>query len=447
MSSMRILSISLLVAPLVLGACAQSETDYRLSNQMLDAQATSEAAGVNHANGKVHFEAGRYGLAAEAFRKAVDGDPVSVASLNGLAASYDKIGRFDLAERYYRRALTIEPDSVQSLNNLGYSYLMQGRYDQAFAYLREAQLLDENNPVVESNWQSANAALQSVGGSRQAAVAEVEPVQAVEVTAQSKLWIERTSSDVQTLRFPGQDTAEVFAPLVPSRTTYQSLTTTSSLVSDPIDSIDQPRAAPVIPVQVAELDVAALAEPLSSIGFADTPRVAPIVPVQVTQLAALPIEEPEPLPDPQPVPQLAAVPTRGEQIESPAIAVVELEPIDLPMQTSLALRPELDSAVIEVSNGTGRLDMAKRMQGFLQDEGVPVRWLSNANHYSHLLTTVFYKAEFVSQAESLASLLPAHVKLEARDEQRADIEVELGGDLLDFDAELYYAGGQLKPSS
>jgi hypothetical protein len=177
--------------------------------------------------GKLHFAAGRYGLANKHFESALEQDPDSVEVLNALAASYDHLARFDQAERFYLRALSLDPASRQTLNNLGYSYLMQQRYDVALSYLRDAQDLDPANPLVASNLHQAEAGLDlamrsfaaspmDAGGLDQLAsapratvlrtgtrpaaaeqVSDVVHIQAVE--SRGDLWVERTGSGVQTL--------------------------------------------------------------------------------------------------------------------------------------------------------------------------------------------------------------------------------------------------------
>ena len=64
--------------------------------------------------------------------------------------------------------------------------------------------------------------------------------------------------------------------------------------------------------------------------------------------------------------------------------------------------------------------------------------LTNADHYSHFETIVYYREPWRQYAQELARLLPAVVELEIDDSQRADVRIELGGDLLDFDRRMYY---------
>ena len=112
----------------------------------------------SYERGKLHYNAGRFGLAVKHFQLAVDRGPDFIEALNGLAASYDRLGRYDLAARHYGRALGADPDSTQTLNNIGFSYLLQQRFDLAVAYLRDAHSRDMDDPVVAANWMAAKTA-------------------------------------------------------------------------------------------------------------------------------------------------------------------------------------------------------------------------------------------------------------------------------------------------
>jgi hypothetical protein len=92
--------------------------------------------------------------------------------------------------------------------------------------------------------------------------------------------------------------------------------------------------------------------------------------------------------------------------------------------------------VVEVSNGAGRRRMASRMRAFLGEEGIEIQRLTNADNFAHQSSTVFYRPGWEAEAEILASHLPVSVSLMAEPNQQADVRLELGGDLLAFDAKL-----------
>ena len=202
-------------ASLALGACAGLTEDGGYGDLSF------------YGRGKLHYNAGQYGLAVKHFRSAVDREPGSVEALNGLAASYDRLGRYDLATRYYGRALGADPESTQTLNNIGYSYLLQKRFDLAVAYLRDAQSRDKKDPVILTNRKVAEVAYQEADLKRSAETARAEPIEGLRVRPAElvearpniritvaaapparpatpprgpvKPWIERTAPRIQTL--------------------------------------------------------------------------------------------------------------------------------------------------------------------------------------------------------------------------------------------------------
>lgn len=107
-----------------------------------------------------------------------------------------------------------------------------------------------------------------------------------------------------------------------------------------------------------------------------------------------------------------------------------------PTEQATKTLPHTKQASIEVSNGTGRSRMASRMRRYLSKKGQRVRWLTNAEHYRKKTTTLFYKPGMKSAAEKVAAVLPVKTRLVARTLQRADLQVELGADLLSFDRNL-----------
>jgi hypothetical protein len=136
------------------------------------------------------------------------------------------------------------------------------------------------------------------------------------------------------------------------------------------------------------------------------------------------------------------------EIETPAIrqeAGVTYETVPYrPHESRTQDLPDLppgsdESPVIEVSNGTGRPQMAHRLGQFLESEGLSAKSLTNAEHFRHQETVIFYHREWLQKAQELAAHLPVEVRLEAAPNQTPDIRIRLGGDLLNFDQELFYA--------
>lgn len=68
--------------------------------------------------GRTQLAAANYGMAIEAFRKALASGNDTAAALNGLGVAYAGIGRQDLAERYFRQALSVSPSDQRYADNL-----------------------------------------------------------------------------------------------------------------------------------------------------------------------------------------------------------------------------------------------------------------------------------------------------------------------------------------
>ncbi len=460
------------VVPVALGGCAGLSQD-----------GDGLAALTSYERGKFHYAAGQYGLAVKQFQTAVDRYPASVEALNGLAATYDQLGRFDLSARYYGRALAANPDSIQTLNNIGYSYLMQERFDLSVAYLRDAYTRDRNDTVVLANRRMAEVSLQEADlkralepeAEKKTEVARARPPKAEKKHV--KPWIERTASVVQTLVTEPQlvlvDMAEdagvspqlaAFRPKQPEagELLLQPMAAPIGAVSPASTTKLTPLApaaaaaslAPATEVEVASLAPAAEAASLAPVAEVEVASLAPATEVASLAPAAEAVQ-PESIAEAASMAPAAeaALPMTATEVVSPMatteVAALVVEEVELPAGGKTPAVPSVGDPIplvrfertpaIEVSNGTGRLRMAARMRAFLGTEGVGVGRLTNANHYSHMETTIFYRDGWKHYAEYLARILPAIVDLSGNDDQASDIRVELGADLLDFDRGMFYA--------
>ena len=81
--------------------------------------------------GVVYNGTGKYELAIEQFRQAVELEPTSDAAYRGLASAYDRLGKPKEAEETYRRAIALRPYYWASYSWLGAFYYWQARYAEA----------------------------------------------------------------------------------------------------------------------------------------------------------------------------------------------------------------------------------------------------------------------------------------------------------------------------
>ncbi len=456
----KTLRLTGLAVSLALGGCAGLAGEFGAAGDKL-------AGMTSYERGKVHYNTGRYGLAVRHFRVAVDREPGSVEALNGLAATYDRLGRYDLSARYYERALALDPESSQTLNNIGYSYLLQKRFDLAVAYLREAQSQDETDPVITANRGAAEVAFQEAdlkraaedaaaprAASAPAGVGErAAPARVAEAPAapparpardQVRPWIERTAPRVQTLVTRPQTVLAGTAHdvgLEPSLVAYRpKQPEAAELLPEPLAAplvLDERASAALKGVPRPEVTVLALAPiapaehpPLAS-GEPATAPAAGLVPAEVTAASLKPVAPVQEEPGPGDEAAAGLVPAE--------VTVASLQPVPPVRQGAQTIAEPGRRPLVELSNGTGRLRMAARIREHLESEGVTVGRLTNADSYTHMETTIFYRDGWRAYAERLARMLPAAIDLADRDGQPADVRVELGGDLLEFDAGLYWA--------
>ncbi len=435
----------------------------------------------------------RFELAERYYLRALNLEPDNVQTLNNLGFSYLMQGRHDLALAYLKDAVAKDPMNEMVRDNLQYaeaSLELETRNFLASA-VGSDEFLD-----VGAEPRSVSLHTESQDGGATSLDPVSQEVQIRALAAPENIWIERSSAVVQSLvTQPSPDLLLSMrdAGLAPRIGNYRNQTAVTNL---------QTQAAPweTTQVMIAEATFArelsgAIRQDQLVDDLKEWPLAAGSVAVDIArlpQLSATVIEDPETAslfdmpqlsaaimgsgaddqgsaagqgPDPSAAGSLADLrqlsaalleaedsPPEGElpatEVEAPAVrqeAGITYETVpyrhhesrnqDLP-----DLPPGSDeSPVIEVSNGTGRPQMAFRMSQFLESEGLSAKSLTNAEHFRHQETVIFYHREWLQKARELAAHLPVEVRLEAAPHQRPDIRIRLGGDLLNFDQDLFYA--------
>jgi LytR cell envelope-related transcriptional attenuator/Tetratricopeptide repeat len=134
---------------------------------------------------------------------------------------------------------------------------------------------------------------------------------------------------------------------------------------------------------------------------------------------------------------------------------IKLEPVatrpprallpEMPDLTAPAVAPRRDAAAIGVrlpiivANGAGRPGMATRVNRHLTALGIGADRVANARPYATRQTTIIHHPDDRATAEMLRRALPVGVRMVEGNRRDARIRVELGTDLLDFDASLLNA--------
>lgn len=101
--------------------------------------------------GQAQFNEGNYGLAFQAYRKAVNAANTDPAAWLGYAASADMLGRFDESEKAYRLLKPVIGNRIEYLNNYGYSLLLRGELREARKYFVRAYEIDPSNEFAANN--------------------------------------------------------------------------------------------------------------------------------------------------------------------------------------------------------------------------------------------------------------------------------------------------------
>ena len=97
------------------------------------------------------LERKKYKYALLEFETILEIDPSFVMAYNGMGISYDSLGLFTLAADYYKTALALNPNLNYVYNNLGYSYLLHNDLDSAIEAFKNAVALKQDDKKYHNN--------------------------------------------------------------------------------------------------------------------------------------------------------------------------------------------------------------------------------------------------------------------------------------------------------
>jgi predicted AlkP superfamily phosphohydrolase/phosphomutase/Flp pilus assembly protein TadD len=86
----------------------------------------------------LHFEAGRYQQAADAYRKLLADDPKDASLHTSLAGALGAMGQYDEAAKHLELAMKLDPLNVEAYHNRAVIFERQGRKEQAIELYRRA---------------------------------------------------------------------------------------------------------------------------------------------------------------------------------------------------------------------------------------------------------------------------------------------------------------------
>jgi tetratricopeptide (TPR) repeat protein len=126
--------------------------------------------------------------------------------------------------------------------------------------------------------------------------------------------------------------------------------------------------------------------------------------------------------------------------EEPAPSGVIVGSLNAVANESQPVKIDHQGAEVEISNGNGVRYMAKTVGKYLARKGVIVKRLTNADHFDHAETIIYYREGFFEKASQIQTLLPGPAderhNLVAADLGRHPIRILIGHDLIRFKSQM-----------
>lgn len=302
-----------------------------------------------------------------------------------------ELGQLTTAARHYRRALDLAPDHVGALNGLGVILAQDGRTAEAIELLVRARDLDPQAGHIHNNLgytllreQRLDDADVALRMARELQPLSQQTLRNLALLDQAR----REQALAAAAPFQSTDPAEV-APA------------TTTMATEPVTGGYVPQIVAVAP-QVYELRLSSTLSGLNPVAKAG-PTAAP---PEVREIA-----EVQPMPEPQPGHRLVF--TR-----------------EMASFTRSVTASADGASRLEVSNGAGVAQLARRTADRLAQDGVVSARLTNARHYRFPQTQIEYLPGQDAAVQAVVDRLPVHVKLVpvARLDRHMSLRLVLGQD-------------------
>ena len=412
---------------------------------------------------------GQHREAIAEFKKVLTIDPKYVKAYNGLGVSYDLLGEFSNAITSYEAALALDPGQAYLHNNLGYSYILQGNPARAISAFQKAISLNPQEPRFHNNLASAYAekaqfqlAMEEFlrGGDEGQAhfnMAEIYLQKGIYAEAGNNYSAALRLNPSKTLARTGAKAANTLASILGK--TQKNLTAQPGAVIPEPPKIEEKAerekgALPSILQEVSappEMRFAFESQVVQSAAEIDSGSANPQVPV--IQLSSLEKDKGE---------REEAQPNRGSNsspkstgnssvdgngdgreewnyemkmalLQGKAIPIAFRVPQNA-QKTPVAKKKDISREVgIEVSNGNGVSQMAKRVGIYLQKKGYQVGRLTNSQPFNHGHTRIYYQEGNWEIALQVADELPGYydlIELKRLDRPYIQVKILLGKDMI-----------------
>lgn len=316
----------------------------------------------------------KFKVAAALLQDLIKLEPENAHAHNALGVAYDYLGDHNRAIRSYQAALMINPELDYVWNNIGYSHMMQNDYDAALKAFERAIQLDSHNPKYHNNIALSHAKL----GNYPLAFSEF-------CAGGGVLRAHYNLAKIYYSKGEFKKAQEHFARVLK------------------IDSMDKKS-------QKGSMASAALADILKSYNSGLNSYQT-----ETTEHSGNPAHSGIILP-------------ADEHSNSEMLYAVRSDP---------KIRPRFAKrALIQISNGNGIQGMAGRVKDYLTSRGYQNVCVSNANHYNHRETVIFYAKDYLQTAYQIARQIPGlqnMKKIEATKRNGIKIKILLGMDMVAYD--------------
>jgi tetratricopeptide (TPR) repeat protein len=435
----------------------------------------------------------KHRAAIEVLQEILNIDPRNVKAYNAVGISYDSLSDFDRAEMAYQAALKLQPDLDYVHNNLGFSYVLQAKYDLAISAFQRAIYLknkkkqyrynlalayakkgefdaalsqfqmtgDETNACGElqkiigthkkicevDSWQTTSIQSTTNGETSTPALQDTESPQTmkkidddINLVATSNMAFENNRSEK--LHLPAIDDTRQRAQknVLYVASGDETLQLVEEQNTNPLKGIYQkPKYALQVGAFHNKNNALKMREKLSIKGrkliiseFKD------LVSKDIYKVRVCCFDQ-----------KKEVLEIRDELFESEQIdGFITLEKSS-PKPLLESLKPVLASSAeksvknidveVEVSNGNGVNRMARRLRYYLKNKGVKVTRLTNADHFRHQESKIFYSHGYEAEAKRVEKYLPGRQQLRktsSLDRSFVKLKIVIGKDIIHFDRQL-----------
>jgi tetratricopeptide (TPR) repeat protein len=379
-------------------------------------------------------ERGDHREALEEFKKVVLIDPGHARAYGGMGVSYDQLKDFVRAMECYERALALNPDLEAVHNNLGYSYLLQGKPEEAISEFKKAIARNDNDSRCHNNLGLAYAAQGrldlaldefKLAGDESKAHYNVARFyqerglyQLAHFHFALALRLDPSFTHARLALEAIEGLARIFKTALPTETQETRPSDLSpgnekDLVGKEPLIVSDLSVVPVVkrPDPQAETDVA--------VPEATHEEKAKAEPEETTLRNESAPDESQPEGTPSPL--LSGTPSRKP-----------VSPSEPPRSNKEASSSSLHGVNVEVSNGNGVNGMARKVGRYLRARGLEVTRITNAGHFNHQDSKIYYQKGYQGAASHLADQLPSIQDVEESrpfDRPQIKVKVLIGRDL------------------